>query len=76
MPGSPQRIPIRLLLLGVQVLLKDDSELLAERLELVEVLLVLALVLNLGLDSCGGKGSVSSAACVSCPLIGRRCKIR
>ena len=56
MPGSPQRIPIRLLLLGVQVLLKDDSELLAERLELVEVLLVLALVLNLGLDSCGGKG--------------------
>lgn len=62
MPGLPQRIPSRLLLLGVQVFLEDDSEFLAEGLELVEVLLVLALVLNLGLDSCGAK--VCELGCV------------
>jgi len=38
--------------LGVEVLLKGDAELLAQGLELVEVLLVLALVLDLGLDAC------------------------
>jgi hypothetical protein len=38
--------------LGVQVLLQGNAELLAQGLELSEVLLVLALVLNLGLDTC------------------------
>jgi hypothetical protein len=37
--------------LGVQVLLKGNAELLAQGLELIEVLLVLTLVLNLGLDT-------------------------
>lgn len=40
------------LLLGVQVLLEQDAELLAQGLELREVLLVLLLVLDLGLDAC------------------------
>lgn len=40
------------LLLGVQVLLEQDAELLAQGLELSEVLLVLLLVLDLGLDAC------------------------
>ena len=40
------------LLLGEQVLLQQDAELLAQGLELVEVLLVLLLVLDLGLDTC------------------------
>lgn len=39
-------------LLGVEVLLEQDAELLAEGLELLEVLLVLALVLDLGFDAC------------------------
>lgn len=39
-------------LLGEEVLLELDAELLAQGLELVEVLLVLGLVLNLGLDTC------------------------
>lgn len=39
-------------LLRVHVLLERDSKLLAQRLELVQILLVLALVLNLGLDAC------------------------
>jgi hypothetical protein len=38
-------------LLGEEVLLELDAELLAQALELVEVLLVLALVLDLGLDA-------------------------
>ena len=38
-------------LLGVEVLLKQDAELLPEGLELLEVLLVLALVLDLGFDA-------------------------
>lgn len=40
------------LLLGEQVLLQHDAELVAQGLELGEVLLVLLLVLDLGLDAC------------------------
>jgi hypothetical protein len=40
-----------LLLLGEQVLLEWDTELLPEGLELIEILLVLALVLDLGLEA-------------------------
>lgn len=40
-----------LFLLGVELLLELDAELLAERLELIEVLLVLRRRLDLGLDS-------------------------
>jgi hypothetical protein len=52
-------------LLRVEVLLEEDAELLAQRLELCEVLLVLALVLNLGLDTLedtDGGGEVVDAA--------------
>lgn len=42
------------LLLGVDVLLERDAELFPQGLELLEVLLVLALVLDLGLDACFG----------------------
>lgn len=41
-------------LLRVQLLLQDNAELLLQGLELLKVLLVLALVLDLGLDACGG----------------------
>lgn len=42
--------------LGEDLLLEGDAELRAKGLELIEVLLVLGLVLDLGLDSCfGGK---------------------
>lgn len=41
-----------LLLLGVEVLLQLDAKLLSQGLELVQVLLVLVLVLDLGLDAC------------------------
>lgn len=47
-------------LLRVHVLLKRDAELLAQGLKLVQVLLVLALVFNLGLDTC----LTSLAGCV------------
>ena len=40
-----------LLLIGVHGLLEGNAELLADRLELLEVLLVLVLVLNLELDT-------------------------
>lgn len=43
---------VLLLDLWVQVLLQLDAELLAQGLELLEVLLVLLLVLDLGLDAC------------------------
>lgn len=43
---------VLLLDLRVQVLLQLDAKLLAQRLELLEVLLVLLLVLDLGLDAC------------------------
>jgi hypothetical protein len=47
---------VRLLaLLRVEVLLEDDAELLPQGLELIQVLLVLALVLNLGLDAWRGR---------------------
>lgn len=52
-------------LLGVQVLLQGDAELLAQGLQLVEVLLVLLLVLDLGLDAledADGRGVVVDAA--------------
>ena len=39
-------------LLRVHVLLEHDAELLAQGLELGQVLIVLALVLDLGLDAC------------------------
>lgn len=42
----------RLLLLRVHGFLERNAELLAQRLELLEVLLVLALVLDLELDAC------------------------
>lgn len=42
-----------LLLLGVKVLLQGNAELLTEGLQLLEVLLVLALGVDLGLDACG-----------------------
>lgn len=41
-----------LFLLGEKVLLQRNAELLTEGLELLEVLLVLALGVNLGLDAC------------------------
>lgn len=41
-----------LLLFGEQLLLQEDAELLAHGFELLQVLLVLALVLDLGLDAC------------------------
>jgi hypothetical protein len=44
--------PSHLLLIGVHGLLQRDAELLAYRLELLEVLCVLALVLDLELDTC------------------------
>lgn len=53
------------LLLGEQVLLQGDAELLAQGLELGEVLLVLLLVLDLGLDTCcahaGQRNSILSS---------------
>jgi hypothetical protein len=49
--GRPESF-ILLGLLRVQVLLEGDAELLAQGLELGQVLLVLALVLDLGLDAC------------------------
>jgi hypothetical protein len=52
-------------LLGIHVLLEHDAELLAQRLELSQVLLVLALVLDLGLDACLGGQSVSVRTCGS-----------
>jgi hypothetical protein len=42
----------RLFLLGVEFLPQGDAQLLAETLEGFEVLLVLILVLDLGLDAC------------------------
>lgn len=42
----------RLCVLGVQLLLEDDAELFPQGLQLLQVLLVLALVLDLGLDAC------------------------
>lgn len=41
--------------LGVDLLLEGNTELLAQGLELIEVLLVLSLVLDFGLDSCFGR---------------------
>ena len=47
----PTPCPKLFLRLGIEILLQRNAELLAQRLELVKVLLVLALVLNLGLDA-------------------------
>lgn len=41
----------RLLLLGVELLLQRNAKLFPQGLELLEVLLILALVLDLGLDT-------------------------
>lgn len=49
---NPQRKARNLFLLGVKVLLQLDAKLLSQGLELVQVLLVLVLVLDLGLDAC------------------------
>lgn len=38
--------------LGVQVLLQRDAELVAQGLKLLEILVVLGLALDLGLDAC------------------------
>ena len=46
--------------LGVHLLLEHDAELLAQGLELLEVLLVLALVLDLGLDAYEGVSGMSA----------------
>jgi hypothetical protein len=46
-----KKIRMHLLGLGVQVLLESDAELFPQGLELLEVLGVLALVLDLGLDA-------------------------
>lgn len=75
--GSDSRIvgsPL-VLHLGVDVLLQGDTELLPQGLELGEVLLVLALVLDLGLDACGTalvKPSQNIIAVQSCFT---RCKL-
>lgn len=45
----------KLLLLGVQLFTESNTKLLAHALQGLEVLLVLVLVLNLGLDACGCK---------------------
>lgn len=50
-PGAVWQAGRLFRLLGVHVLLEEDAELLPQRLELGEVLLVLALVLSLGLDA-------------------------
>lgn len=42
---------LQLFLLGIQLLLEGDAELLPQTLELLEVLVVLGLVLNLLLDT-------------------------
>lgn len=47
----------RLLRLGVEVLLEGDAELFPEGLELLQVLVVLALVLNLRLDACDAQSA-------------------
>lgn len=58
------------LLLGVQVLLEQDAELLAQRLELGQVLLVLLLVLDLGLDACcDHTGSANRHVCDEIKLV-------
>lgn len=48
---NPQWTARNLFLLGVKVLLQLDAKLLSQGLELVQVLLVLVLVLDLGLDA-------------------------
>lgn len=62
--GCPRRKMIgssagSLLLLGVEVLLQRHTELFPQGLELLQVLLVLALVLDLGLDACEGEELVN-----------------
>lgn len=62
---SPSHL-VLLLGFGVQVLLQLDAQFLAQGLELLEVLLVLLLVLNLGLDAYGKPVSMSSASMCLC----------
>lgn len=57
---SPSTTGTTLWKLGVQVLLQLDAELLPQGLQLLQVLLVLALVLDLGLDACLGTRLVSA----------------
>jgi hypothetical protein len=52
-------VPLLVLPLRIQILLQRDAHLFPERLQLVEVLLVLALVLDLCLDACNAEMSVS-----------------
>lgn len=72
--------PLVVLGLGVQILLQLDSQLLAQGLKLLEVLLVLLLVLDLGLNTCvavmlvggnmrpGDSGVTAIDACSGMPL--------
>lgn len=55
-------------LLGVQVLLQNDAKLLAQRLEFGKVLLVLAVVLDLGLDTLEDADSGGEVVDPSCGL--------
>jgi hypothetical protein len=58
-----------MLLLRVEILLQDDTELVAKGLELIEVLLVLALVLDLGLDTCWNVSLCCAWCCVEFPTL-------
>lgn len=49
--GRWNRFDANLLLLGVELFPESDTQLLAQTIELLKVLLVLFLVLNLGLDA-------------------------
>lgn len=50
-PGNPPTNS-RLFLLGVQILFQGHTKLFPQRLKLLQILFVLSLVLNLGLDTC------------------------
>lgn len=58
---------VRLLRLGVEALLEDDAQLFPERLQLLQVLVVLALVLNLRLDACDAISTIPPSGAPSPP---------
>ena len=62
----------RLCVLGVQLLLEDDAELFPQGLQLLQVLLVLALVLDLGLDACDGVDWSAHVSQIRRPWLGSR----
>jgi hypothetical protein len=57
--GREGRAEATLLLIGIQLLAQGDTELLSQTVHVLQILLVLILVLDLGLDACvsvsGGK---------------------